>query len=143
MLLDNLKKDPLIKILLVLILGLFFLDFFFALVFGNQNVMYRYMGITNLFIDVLSLVLVGALFYGIYKLFKEYAGPYLLPIYEEDLKPLYKNGIKPFYEKEIKPVVADILVVKKTSQCPKCQCGLEKGWNCCPYCGSDVNSERS
>lgn len=107
-------KDPLTRSLLVLMLGLFLLDFLFSLLFGNQNIMIRYAGFMNLVIEILTLLLVGSLIYGFYIVLKENAGQYLirLQIYLPD-----------------------------RYNCPECKKGLHRSWKCCPFCGTGTYDE--
>jgi hypothetical protein len=122
-LLDKLRKDSLVRTLVVLILGLIFVDFLFALLFGTENLIYRYFGLFNTLIQVLLLVLVVGFFYGLYKLIRENAEPYLGPIFSE---------LKPFLREMLAPT---------NPKCSLCQKELQRYWNRCPYCGGDAKGE--
>lgn len=123
---DKLRKDEVIRALIILVLGLFFLNFLFATLFGNGNVMNQYMGLVNALINLLILVLVGSFFYGFYLLIKENARPLvkeLGPIADE-FKTIF-NGLSQ--------------VGGGGYSCPACGKSLHRDWKCCPYCGGDAN----
>lgn len=125
-LLDKLRKEPLVRSLIVLGLGLIMLNFLFSLLFGTQNIMYQFMGFINLVIQILVLVLLVAFFYGLYLLIKENADPYIKPVIDEIEGFLKQNNF---------------IKNSSNSRCSNCQKVLQSNWKCCPFCGSDVNSE--
>lgn len=112
--LKNLRKEPVFRSLLVLILGLVLLDFLFSLLFGSGNVMQRYLGLTSVLVELLLLLMVGTFFYGLYMVFRENAQLIL--------------------DKIALPNHANIA-------CNKCGKRILNGWKCCPICGSDVKNE--
>lgn len=114
--LENLRKEPVFRSMLVLILGLVLLDFLFSLLFGSSNVMQRYLGLTSVLVELLLLLMVGAFFYGLYKVFQE----------------------------NVQPILAKLAIQNHlNSTCNKCGKNLLNGWKCCPICGSDVKHEGS
>ena len=114
-LLDKLRQDSTIRALLVLVLGLVFMDFLFSLLFGSNNMMQRYMNFTYLIIEILMLILVGSFIFGIYLIIKEYG--------------------KPFFK--------EYLNIELFKSCQTCRKGLKNSWNCCPFCGSELIDERN
>lgn len=103
------------------------LNFLFSLLFGTQNIMYQIFGLINLIIQVLTLVLLGAFFYGLYILIKQNADPYIKPVIDE-----IENFIK-----------QNFMQSKVITKCSNCQKELQGNWKCCPFCGSDVKSEEN
>lgn len=123
---DKLRKDEVIRALMVLVLGLFFLNFLFATLFGNGNVMNQYMGLVNALINLLILGLVGSFFYGFYLLIKENTRPLV-----QELRPIvdeFKTIFNGFSQ-----------VGGGGNPCRDCGKPIQRDWKCCPYCGGDAN----
>ncbi|MHB8170736.1 MAG: hypothetical protein ACYDG6_04240 [Thermincolia bacterium] len=112
---DAIAKDTLIKALVVLILGLVMMDFLFSLIFGAGGFAQKYLNLVNLVVNLLALIMLGAFFWGLYVLVRENGN--------QLLRQLNNFSIG--------------------SRCAQCGKGLVAGWNCCPFCGRDVNDQRT
>lgn len=112
--LENIKNSITLKVLMTIMVGLVFLSFLFTVAFGTGNTAYQLINLLNLIINLLVLILVGAFFYGVYKIIKENAEP---------------------LQKEI------IALFPQPKECPKCYKKLETSWKICPYCGEKVLNE--
>lgn len=126
---DKLKNDEVIRALIVLVLGLFFLNFLFATLFGNANIINQYAGLVNVIINLIILCLVGSFFYGFYLLIKEHARPLV-----KEFVPIV-GEVKSFYGSLYQ-------VGGGGNPCPACGKALQKGWQCCPYCGGEANEPK-
>jgi len=108
---ESIQQDPLIKSLLIMILGLILTNALFSLVFGSG--MQAYVGLVDFIVNLLALVIVGAFFWGLYIIIKEQGAPFLQQI-------------------QLRSV---------TSSCLNCGEGLKNNWHCCPFCGRDIKDE--
>lgn len=130
---DTIKKDPLIKTIVVVLIGILAFGFAFNIMFGSggssmeegsmMGVGYSLGNSLEYIIALLiKVVIIGLLIGAIVWIFHN--------IYETVtyMKENYKNNGSDKVPEPSKAI---------TKECPDCKAKVKDSWKCCPYCGSD------